>query len=430
MENLDDKAFDFHKPLIVGAVVIAVAFGGFGIWASIAPIQGAAVAPGIVMVAGNRKTIQHFEGGIVKQLYVREGDRVEAGQVLLELDDTQTRAQLDISIAQYLIAQATEARLLAERDGSETILFPEALYSKDPRALEAMDAQQRVFDARKAALLGEEELLFQRVEQLTSQVDGYTAIINGKKNLISSYESEISDYKKLIKKGFSDKVKLRELERLHATLISEIAELEADVITTSLQIGETRLKQLQIHKDFRSRVVDQLGETKSNIFNLDDRIRALKDRVARTKIVTPVKGVVFDLAAHTIGGVIQPGDAIMEIVPLADDLVIEAKISPGDIDRVYEGQLTDIRFTAFNQRRTPVIEGRLMRVSPDAMIEQGQNYFAAKVEVTERGFAMLEELELQPGMPADVFINTGGRTVLEYVLRPITDGLAKSMTDD
>ncbi len=432
LSDSESLSIRFRKPIVTGLLVICVTFGGFGAWAAWAPIEGAVVAPGIVAVSGKRKTVQHLEGGIVQHLYIKEGDSVVAGQKLIKLDDTQLKTQLDIYQSQYFIALATEARLHTERDEESTIRFSNLLFEGDARAMEAIDSQTRVFMARKAALEGEQELLRQKEEQLKSKVKGINAIVKGKQELLVSYADEIKDYKRLVKQGFSDKVRLRELQRNYSVVLSEVAELEADAIAANLEVGEVSLKQLQVIKDFRSNVVDQLGSIKSQLFDLDEKIRGLKDRLTRTQIKAPVKGIVLDLAIHTVGGVIQQGDRIMDIVPQAEELVLEVKIQPKDIDRVYVGQTTHVRFSAFNSRTTPTVEGKLARIAADALIDEktGQPFYSARVELTQKSITLLADLALHPGMPAEVYINTGARTMLEYVVRPLSDGLAKSFTED
>lgn len=422
------------KPKLIGLLILFVTFGMFGTWAAIAPLDSAALAPGVVTVKTYRKTIQHLEGGIVEQINVRDGDQVEAGQVLLVLDDTQARAELGIVRGQMIAAQALESRLKAERDQQEKIDFPASFDEEDQRVEEAVLSERQVFQARMNSHLGEVEVLEQRMTQIDEQIRGLEAIIRSKKELMASFNAEIKDLSELLSDGFVDKQRLRDLERQVSNLEGDMADHRSSIAQAKMKQGETRLSILQLKKDFHTEVVNQLSEVQSTLFDLRERERALMDRVERTEVRAPEAGMVLGMAVHTVGGVVQSGAPILDIVPAASDLVIEAQVSPIDIDRVSAGKLADIRFSAFKSATTPVIEGQVEHISADRLTneETGMPYYLARVELTEEGRSNLEEanLVLVPGMPSEVLINTGERTLLEYLVQPATNAFARSLIED
>lgn len=416
---------------IIGMIIVLVVFLGFGGWSVTAPLDSAALAPGVVTVAGNRKTVQHLEGGIIKAFYVEDGDTVKAGDQLILLDVTQPRAELQILKGQLFVFLAQEARLLAERDDKPEIEFSQRLYEEDPRAQDARDLEAELFKVRKVSRQGEIEVLQQRVEQLNAQVEGLNALIASKKLLIKSYDEEISDNKALLSQGFVDKQRLRDLQRLKESLVGEVSEHSASIAGVTVQIGETKLQILQLKKDFNTEVVNQLAEVQSRLFDVRERVAAVEDRVLRSKIIAPVDGVVLGLSFHTLGGVIAPGNPILDIVPEDSELVIEARVSPNDIDRVSVGMLSDIRLSAFKSAITPVIEGNVLTVSADRLVgEDGIPYYLARVSLSEESMHKLEGMILVPGMPAEVLINSGSRTLFEYLVQPATDAFARSMIED
>ncbi|MFM1895627.1 MAG: hypothetical protein RLZZ385_701 [Pseudomonadota bacterium] len=418
-------------PLRVGMIIFFLVFGVFGVWAALAPIEGAAHGPGIVTVKSYRKLVQHLEGGIVKSILVQNGDHVVEGQPLLELDDTQAAAQLEIATAQFIANKAAEARLMAERDGLDSVRYPDSLLADDVNARSEIEAQDAIFRTRKAAYEGGIEVLEQRIEQLESRLVGLRALKESKDILARSFAEELEDVRVLLSQGFSDRTRLRELERNYAQFSGEAAELTATISTTEMQIGETRLEILQQQNEFQNQVASQLGETQTNLRDITERVNALQDVVSRTVIRASVDGIVQGMQVHTIGGVIHGGTPIAEIIPQTEELVIEAQISPLDIDRVAEGQEATIRFSAFGSK-VPTIFGRVATLSADAITDQrtGMTYYQARVEVTEEGMSNLGDLVMVPGMPAEVFIATGSRTFLQYLFKPFTNAMARSFIED
>ena len=428
----DMSAYTNDMPTrMIGIIIVFLTFGVFGGWSMTAPLDSAALAPGVLTVKGYKKTVQHLEGGIIQQLYVKDGDKVEAGAPLILLDDTQLQAEHQILKGQLFVLLAQESRLLAERDELESITFPDELLSDDKRATEAKTQEAEQFLVRKISRDGEVEVLQQRIVQLKSQSEGLNALIASKKALIASYDEEISDNVDLLSQGFVDKKRLRDLQRLREGLAGEVAEHKAAIAGITIQSGEAKLKILQQKKDFRAEVVEQLSQAQAKAFDVQERVSAITDRIKRSTIMAPVSGVVLGLGFHTLGGVIAPGNKILEIVPEKNDLIIEAKVAPADIDRVTLGLDADVRFSVFKSSITPVVQGRVTTLSADRIVgEDGAPYYLAHLELTDSSSEALDGFQLLPGMPAEVLINTGDRTLFEYLVQPATDAFARSMLED
>lgn len=416
----------------VGFWIVFLTFGVFGSWAAFAPLDSAAYAPGVVTVQSYRKTVEHLEGGIVKDVLARDGDIVKRGDPIVILDDSQLKAEYETTYSQLIASKAMEARLRAERDNLSAIDFSALLPASTPRGQEARDSETQVFNARRGARLGEVAVLKERIGQLNQQIKGTEAMIGTKQNLGKSYTGEISELDELLAQGFVDKQRLLEQQRKLDMLKSEMADHRSSITKTRLQINETELQILQINKDFNSDVVKQLAEVQTKAYDLQERTTALRDRLSRIVIRAPEDGMVIDMKVHTIGGVIRPGAPIMDIVPSISRLIVEAHVPPVDIDRIGVGKLADMRFSAFSAATTPVIEGEVIQVSADRMTEErtGQPYYLARVQVTEAGQHKLGDRKLLPGMPADVLIKTGTRTMLQYILQPARNAISQSMIEE
>jgi membrane fusion protein, epimerase transport system len=422
---------DIDAPKRIGLILVAIVFGFGGLWSVLAPIEGAATAPGQVTVKSFKKPVQHLEGGIVKAVHVHDGDHVEAGAVLLEMDNTQSLSQLDIYTAQLKAHLALEARLIAERDGTATIAFPSELVTTDTVAAKEMAAQSQLFDARVTTYKGEVAVLQQRIGQLESRVGGLKAVKASKTALATSYGEEVKDFQLLLKEGFADKIRLRELERSFALASGEAAELTSTIAATDIQIGETKLEILQLQNRIQSEVAGQLAEAQTRLQDVRERVRALTDVVSRTEVRAPEGGVVNGLKVHTQGTVVGPGTVIAEIVPQSDELVIEARVSPMDIDRVARGQEARMRMVSLNSRTVPTLYGTLTELSADALTDpEGAQYFLARLALKPESLAELRDQKLLPGMPAEVQISTGSRTFMQYLMKPLSDSVARSFRED
>lgn len=422
----------------LGLIFILIVFGGFGGWAAFAPLESAALASGTIQVEGYRKTVQHLEGGIIKTIQVRDGDVVSKDQVLVTLDDTQWRAQLEVLRGQYYAALAQEARLIALRDNLDKVVYPEELlaHQEDHRVKEAMHLQNQTFHVRKQAHEGEISVYQRQIEQLKAKATGLKSQKQSHDRLVNSYKAELEDFQNLLKEGFTEKQKVRDLERNLAQNEGQLGELLSTIAATELEIGETELKVLQLKKDLQREVAKEMGEVEANLSEERERMQSLEATVHRSVVKAPEAGMVLGLAIHTIGAVIQPGGRILDIVPQNEKLVIEAQVSLMDIDRVRVGQTAEIRFSAFKSRETPKMEGKVIALSADKLVDETKpdkpSYYLARVEVTPEGVAELAKhhLDLVPGMPAEVLINTGERTLLQYLSRPLTDTFARSFIED
>jgi epimerase transport system membrane fusion protein len=302
----------------------------------------------------------------------------------------------------------------------------------DPRVREAHDSEKRIFQTRRNSLLGEIGLQDQAIGQIEQQIRGFKAIIASKQSLARSYEEEIVDLRALLADGYVDKQRLREQERSLSRLQAEVAEQQSESARAAVQIGEAKLKILQLKKTFATEVAGQLGEARTKVYDLRERLSSLHDRDQRTEVLAPEAGMVMGMTVHTLGGVISPGTPLLDIVPAREELIVEAQVSPIDIDRIAVGRPVDIRFSAFKSSTTPVIGGQLIQISADRLTNKdtGTAYYLARVAVTEEGRQTLGDLALVPGMPAEVLINTGARTLLQYLMQPATNAFARSLIED
>jgi len=422
----------------IGIFIVLTVFGVFGAWAALAPLSSAAHAPGVVSVEGYRKTVQHLEGGIVRSIEVRDGQSVGLGEVLLTLDDTQPRAELEVLRGQLLIALAREARLVAQRDGLGSVVYgPELLQNEqDSQAQEAMRLQNQTFTVRKSAHDGEVRLYQQQIGQLEARVAGLTAQRASRVQLAESFRGELHDFETLMEEGYAEMQKVRELDRSLAQSEGQVGELTSSIAATSLQVSETKLKILQLEKEFQRDVAKELSEVQSELFDLRGKLRSSEDTVARMVVKAPQAGTVLNLAVHTTGAVIGPGAKLLDIVPQDERLIVEAKVSPSDVDRVRIGQSAEIRFSAFKTRDTPTVQGRMVDLSADRLVDDRdpseQPYYLARVEIPADALQVLAERELVlvAGMPAEVLILTGERTLFEYLLDPLEDTIARSLIED
>jgi epimerase transport system membrane fusion protein len=418
----------------LGTIILLVAFGGFGGWATTADLAIAVVATGTVSVESFKKTIQHLEGGIVEEIFVQDGDHVEAGDTLLVFDKTQALSQLQIARLQYLINWVARVRLLAEQQGADSIEFPNKLLNSDlPEVKETLAVQDSLFQARREALGEALNALDEQIVQMREQIDSLQSTIEINQSLGASLEAEIKDLRRLFKAGFVDNRRLRELERQTLQLQGETTQHRSEILRLKSRISENHAQKQVKMQEFQKEVGEQLRQAQANIVDAKERITTFGEQVKRTTVTAPVTGTVVGMTVHTLGAVIRPGDPVMYILPSGDSFVVEARILDRDIDNVYPGQYAEIRFSAFNQRLTNIIEGKVVHVSADTFEDEitGVRYYKARIKVTEAGKqSMTDNLQLLAGMPAEVMIRTGERTFASYVAKPITDILARAMREE
>lgn len=418
----------------LGYAILVIALGGFVLWSVTASLAVAVVAPGNVSMASFKRTVQHLEGGIVRELLVQDGDKVEVGQPLVILSDTQVRSQLEIAQSQYFINRAMEVRLLAEQEGADTLEMPEELVSVDNGRIQQVAAvQQSLFIARRQSLLSTLDSMDQQILQMQEQIEGLGARTKVNNQRISSLRSEAEDFRSLYREGLGDNQRLRELERQVLQYEGDNAEFQSNTAQLRSQISENRMQKEITQQEFQAEVGEQLRDAQAQIAEAEERITSLTDQVNRTIVSAPVSGTVVGQQVHTVGAVIRPGDPIMDVVPSDDGFVVEARVPTRDIDNLFLGQLAEIRFSAFNQRLTSVIDGEIVHISADSFEDEatGQRYYKARFRVTEAGSEdMTEQMQLLSGMPAEVMIRTGERTFASYIAKPISDMLARAMRED
>lgn len=417
-----------------GFGVLIVALGGFCVWAFTASLAVAVVAPGSVSIESFKRTVQHLEGGIVETLPVSDGDHVEAGDTLMVLSDTQSRSQLEIARSQYLINRAMEARLLAEQEDRMAMEVPEDLENTDdPRIQQILAVQQSLFMARRQSLDSRLEALDEQIIQMREQISGLGQRIDVNQRRLASLRDEASDFRSLFEEGLGNNQRVRELERQVLQYEGQNAEFRSTMAQLRSQISEKQMEREIQQQEFVKEVGEQLRQAQSQIAEAEERMVALSDQVRRAVIRAPVSGTVVGLNVHTVGAVIRSGDPIMEIVPSNDGFVVEARVPNSDIDSIYIGQPAEIRFSAFNQRLTDIIDGEVIHVSADTFEDEatGQQYYRARVRVTEQGEAQMNErMTLLSGMPAEVMIRTNERTFASYIAKPISDMFARAIQED
>lgn len=413
-----------------GVLIIVLFFGGFGAWAGLAPLASSAVAPGSVRVEGNRKTLQHLEGGIIQDLLVKEGDVVGRDQVLVRLDRTAAQSRFETVRHQLDLLKASEARLLAEQSGRDRLVFPQELEDRrgEPRIGTMLDGQERIFSTRRQSYQGQRDILKARIDQLRSQIDGQRAQQLASERQLELIRKEQATVADLVAKGLEREPRLLDLQRRAAALQGARAESQSEIARVQQTVGETELRILALDDDQATKVADELKDTQADMARAEEELGAAADVLRRRELRAPIAGTVLNLKYFTAGGVIAPGTPIMDIVPANDRLLIEAQLSPLDIDIVRPGLLAEIRLSAYKQRRMPILDGRLIQISADRLLNErdGAPYYKAVIEVDAKELAELEGVELYPGMPADVMIKTGERTFFEYLTSPIHDSFSRA----
>jgi HlyD family secretion protein len=419
--------------LIVGLAIVVILAAGLGGWASTAEISGALIAPGSIVVESNVKKVQHPTGGVVGEVLARDGDLVKSGQVVVRLDDTVTKASLAIVVKTLDGLLARAARLQAEQQGLDKITFPKALLDRldDPEVKNIVASETKLFEVRTYGRTGQKAQLRERITQLNEEISGLTAQEKAKDQEIALVEKELAGVRTLYDQHLVQLSRLTTLERDAARLNGERAQYIASRAQAKGKITETELQIIQVDKDMVSDVSKDLRESNDKIGEFVERKVTAEDQLRRVEIRAPQDGMVLQSTVHTVGGVITAGDAVMLIVPQSDDLQVEAKVNPQDIDKLQIGQKTLLRLSAFNQRTTPELNGVVSRVSPDVTTDQrtGQSYYTIRVSMPPQEIARLGDAKLIPGMPVEAFVQTGDRTMLSYLIKPLSDQLMRAFRE-
>ncbi|WP_428833856.1 HlyD family type I secretion periplasmic adaptor subunit [Methylorubrum populi] len=409
---------------------VALVFGVGG-WATFTDISAAVIAPGQLVVETDVKKVQHPTGGVVGELLAREGQRVAAGDVLIRLDETQTRANLDIVLKAMDELSARRARDEAERDGLKTITFPPDLVARidtDPTVARLIDGESRLLAARVAGREGQKAQLRERVDQLRQEIAGLTKQAAAKDREINLIGHELTGVRDLYAKNLVPLSRVTALERDAARLEGERGQLVASTASARGKIAETELQILQIDGEMRTEVGKDLAEIRGKWSELREKRVAAEDQLKRVELRAPQDGFVHQMSVHTVGGLVVPSEPAMLIVPASDQLLVEVRVQPQDIDNVRVGQKAVLRFPAFNTRTTPEIDGEVVRVSADVTQDPktGQSYYTARIRIREDQKDRLKGLRLVPGMPVESFTQIGERSVLSYLTKPLTDQIAKA----
>lgn len=416
-----------QRHLILGTAIVAFILFGIGGWAATMELGGAVVASGSLVVDSNVKKVQHLSGGIVKEIKVREGDHVKTGDILVRLDETQTKAANSVVTKNLEELTAQQARFEAERDSADHIDFPAALIElardSNSDAARTMIAEQKLFELRRQSREGKKAQLNERISQLKEEIRGDIGQTAAKEREIQLINKELQGVRELQQENLVPLSRLTALERDAARIEGERSQLTAATAQAKGKITETELQIIQVDQDLRSEVGKDLGETRAKVSEFVEREVATADQLRRLDIRAPQNGIVQQLAVHTVGGVIAAGDTIMLIVPDEDTLTVEVKIAPQDIDQLYVGQVATLRFTVFNARTTPEIEGKVSLISADITQDQrtGISYYLGRITPNATEIARLGDVKLIPGMPVTAFIKTSERTMLSYLTKPLRD---------
>lgn len=424
----------YNKYLFQGFLALFILVVIFGGWSMIAKINGAIIAGGRIDVEGRPKTLQHLDGGIVSEILVKNGDLVNKGDVVLRLDPTATGANRTIVEKRLNEAQARVDRLKAERDHLPTIQWSKRIQDNRirPDVAEIIDGQTKLFDARRKSVRGQIGQLRERIAQSNEQIRGLEDLVTSKRRQLDIVTKELDKFREYEARGAVSRNRILASEREKARFEGEIATHQSEIARIRSAISETQIQILQFKKETEASILSELREVESELSDLTEQLTTAADQLKRVDVVAPVTGKVHNLAVTTIGGVVAPGQELMQIVPRDDRLIIEARISPVDIDQIYKGQKAVISLSAFNRRTTPQVIGHLIEASPDSTVDQmtGAQYFTVWLEIEKEEMKKLGDLTLIPGMPAECFIQTEERTVWSYLTKPAHDSLRRAFREE
>lgn len=426
-------------PTVSGVLVMAVVLMGFGVWGNVAPIAGAVVASGVFVVTGQNKIIQHLEGGVIREIYVREGDKVEAGQVLLELDETASRAELQRLFLRRIRLTAIDARLQAEMREEPNIKLPDEIsnwLAKSPEVKEIVDSQQMTFAARRNNLQSDIKSIDESIKALEERIRGSRVQLDAVKRQIVLLEEEIETKDRLVQAGLVRKPELMVLQRAKANLEGEVGRIMGDIGDAKERIARAVEQINGVRKTAIKTAVEQMHEIRGELADVRERMLGAKGILDRVRVTAPVSGVVVKLRYHTRGGVVEAGKNIMELLPLKDELIIEARLRPQDIDSVKHGQTAMVRLTALNQRITPMVSGDVVYLSADTLADEKKSQqvgptdiYLVRVRLNREESRNLPDFSPTPGMPAEVYIKTAERTFFQYIVRPIHDSMMRAFRE-
>lgn len=425
-------------PTIGGILVMAVMLMGFGVWGNTAPIAGAVVASGVFVVTGQNKIIQHLEGGVIREIYVREGDRVEAGQVLLDLDETMPRAELQRLFLRRLRLTAIDSRLMAEMREDGEVTFPAEIVNAlatTPEAKDILDNQKLAFTARRNNLDSDIKSIDESIKALEERIQGSRVQLSAVKRQIVLLDEEIETKDRLVQAGLVRKPELMVLQRTKANLEGEIGRIMGDIGDAKERIARAVEQINGVRKTAIKTAVDQLHEIRGELADVRERMLSSKGVLDRVRITAPVSGVVVKLRYHTNGGVVEAGKNIMELLPLKDELIIEARLRPQDIDSVKRGQKATVRLTALSQRITPMVSGDVIYLSADTLADEKKSQQVGPTDIyivrvkLDANTITIPDFKATPGMPAEVYIQTAERTFFQYLVKPIHDSMARAFRE-
>ncbi|WP_050628918.1 HlyD family type I secretion periplasmic adaptor subunit [Bradyrhizobium viridifuturi] len=408
---------------LAGWIIIMIFFGGLGTWAATAPLNGAVVANAVVKVDGNRKSVQHLDGGIIKELHVKEGDKVRAGDLLIVLDETQARAEYEVLTQQFVVLRATEVRLLTELDRGSELVMPSDLkaHSQDPYFKSVWKGQVSQLESRLAAIAGQRSVIREKINQLGSQIVGAEAQVKAFTDQIHSVHREAKDIAPLVDRGLIARPRILQLERTGYGLEGQIADTNANIAKARQAIAEQEQQMAQLDNDRMTEVTKDLRDTQAKILEVIPKAMNARAVLSRMEIRAPYSGQVVGLNVFSVGGVIQRGDKILDIVPEQDGLTIEAQVAVEDISDVHPNTRAEVHLTAYKQRIVPIVHGDVIQVSADRLTDPKTNnpYYTAFVRVDSNELSTMPNVHLYPGMPATVMIPTVQRTALEYIVGPL-----------
>jgi protease secretion system membrane fusion protein len=418
----------------IGLWALGIGFGGFLLWAALAPLDEGIPSQGLVAIDTKRKAVQHLSGGIIKEVLVGEGDQVKEGQLLIRLDDAAAKANFESMRQRYLGMRAMQGRLLAEQAGQNAITFHPDLQAaaSDPLIRQQMLNQEQLFQSRKAALRADLQGLEESIQGQQGLSQSYESMQSNRRNQLVLLNEELSHTRGLVQEGYAPRNRQLELERQVSESSTAIAELQGNAIRAKHAMAELRQRSIARQQEYRKEVESQLAEVTREALSDSGKFLALQDELARTEIRSPASGQVLALATQTVGGVITPGQKLLDVVPANEPLRLETRVLPHLIDSVHAGMPVDVRFSSFARSPQLVVQGKLVSVSADLLTDpqNGMTYYLARVAVTPEGLKKLGKRQMQPGMPVEVVLRTGERSLLTYLLHPLTKRIAASMNEE